>query len=310
MKNSILPLSYSDTIDILAPASKALRNELKDAEEYLLKRGYKSRRPDNIYDFQCKLFSNFDEKRFEFLKDSLVKSQSNYLWCLRGGYGSMRLLPALSKLKKPHKFKLLLGSSDITSLHIFLNQNWSWPTLHSPMLARMGAGRASKKEEIEIFDILTGKKSNLEFKLKPMNKIARSKKNISGKILGGNLMTVQSSLGTPWQIKPRGDILFFEEINERGYRVDRMLQSLMQAGVFKNTKAILLGDFIGGKESDGKNLVKLVLKEFASQIHLPVFYGLQAGHGKIQRTLPLGIKSDIVMKSGHKLITPLDFIKK
>ncbi|MCK6600046.1 MAG: LD-carboxypeptidase, partial [Bdellovibrionaceae bacterium] len=74
--------------------------------------------------------------RFDYLKLALEEEQSDVIWCLRGGYGSIHLLPLLDSLKKPKKKKLLIGLSDITSLHIYLQQRWGWSTLHASHLDR------------------------------------------------------------------------------------------------------------------------------------------------------------------------------
>ena len=82
-----------------------------------------------------------------------------------------------------------------------------------------------------------------------------------------------------------------EEIGERGYRVDRILEHFKQAGIFNRAKAVVLGDFTGGEESDGKSRIPRILKRFANDLDIPVLSGVQSGHGSIQRPVPLGTKS-------------------
>lgn len=113
---------------------------------------------------------------------------------------------------------------------------------------------------------------------------------------------IQSALGTPFQENNKGQFLFLEDIGERGYRVDKMLTQLKLSGALKGVKAILLGDFTGGYESNGKSLVGPVLKNWAQQLACPVIAGLPCGHGSKQDPLPLGTKAVIELGEHPQLI--------
>jgi muramoyltetrapeptide carboxypeptidase len=128
---------------------------------------------------------------------------------VRGGSGTQDLLPALSRKRKAQD-RHLLGLSDITALHVFANQFWGWQTLHAPVLARIGSGRATKKESAELFELLNGTRSNITFeKLCPLNRAAgKTRKTFRGKVVGGNLCVLEALIGTPFQPQTRGRILF------------------------------------------------------------------------------------------------------
>jgi muramoyltetrapeptide carboxypeptidase len=98
-------------------------------------------------------------------------------------------------------------------------------------------------------------------------------------------------LGTRFAKSPKGAFLFFEDIGERGYRVDRVLLHLRMAGYFNGVKGILFGDFVSSDEPNGGSRVPDVLQRFADEMKIPVFSGLEAGHGAFQRPLPFNTRA-------------------
>lgn len=295
----------SDIIDVVAPGYPSQSHEVEGARDFLLKWKLQPRIPKNLIKPHF-LHAHEDEKRFAFLKAAIESRDSRVIWCLRGGYGSNRLVPMLAKLKKPKEAKLLIGISDITSLHTFLIQEWGWSTLHGPLLDRLGRNLVSPKHEKELHNILFGKQSSIEFnKLKPLNLAAQKIQNLKSKVVGGNLTVLQSTLGTPWQIDARKSLLFVEDLGERGYRIDRMFEQFRQAGVFKYCHGLILGDFIGGEEPlTKKNNFKLVFKRWAQDLEIPLFQGLEAGHATIQRPVPFNTSCSlsVVNGKGHLII--------
>ena len=121
------------------------------------------------------LSSNNDRARFEQLRAALEAPDSRAVWCLRGGYGSLRLIPELVKIKLPDiPAKLFIGISDITSIYLYLNQAWQWPTIHGPLLDRLGKGLAKPKFERELMKVVFGEITELEFpRLRPLNAAAQ-----------------------------------------------------------------------------------------------------------------------------------------
>ncbi len=291
-------LEKGDVVDVVAPGYASTLEEIETARQFLLKWGLKPRIPKNLIQKHF-LHSNSDEKRFVFLREALEAKDSKIIWCLRGGYGSNKLLPYLDKIKKPPKQKLLVGISDITSLHLYFEQRWNWPTLHASLLDRMGSGKVPKKIENETMNILFGKSKSIEFKkLKAMNKAALNLRKIKASVVGGNLVVLQSSIGTPYQVKTDGKFLFIEDLGERGYRIDRILEHFDQVGLFKKCKGLLIGEFLGGEEADGKALWPQVFKSWAERLDIPIFSGVEAGHGVIQRPMPL--YTEAILSGGTK----------
>ncbi|AZZ36743.1 LD-carboxypeptidase [Bdellovibrio sp. qaytius] len=287
-KSDAFYLKRGDIIDIVAPASACSEENLKLGVKWIESLGFKPRYSPHILQPDLYL-SNSDEFRFQDLKKALYAKDSKAIWCLRGGYGSFRLWPQMLKLTKKAPPKLMIGLSDITSMHQFLNQKWQWPSLHASLLDRVGQNKLPAANEKELVDVITGQIDAVEFlNLTPMNDLALKKKVIKGTVQGGNLCTYMVSVGTKLQPKYKKKdktILFFEDIGERGYKVDRFLQHLNQAGVFDQVAAIVFGDFVDGLEVSGQSLVHETLARFAKQCKIPVFSGVETGHGVIQRPL-------------------------
>lgn len=278
-KNSWSYLSPGDTVEIIAPASHSPLNKLEDGIKWVESTGLKPHVPNNIVQTDL-FFAAPLEVQLEHLKAAL-KSDAKAIWCLRGGYGSMRLIPHLLKMKPPKKPKLFIGFSDITALHLFFSQKWNWPVIHGRTISQMNPEHAHTEDRQLLTDIIFGKEDSYTFKnLIPLNASAKVSKKLTGTITGGNLRILQSSLGTSWELEAKGKILFIEDVSERGYSVDRMLEQLIQAKIIdKGLKALVFGDFTEGLEKDGKDLTIEAMERFAKRVPYPVLKGLPAGHG-------------------------------
>lgn len=286
-------LRAGDIVDVIAPGFGCSQEDIEKARAFLEAKGFKPRIPDQIIE-DHPLFSNSDKKRIEMLVQALRARDSKAIWCLRGGYGSNHLLAALKKIKKQNP-KIFIGISDITSLHGFFIQNWKWSGLHGPLLDRLGKGQVPPDIEEELMQVVQGNLDEVIFSgLESLNKFAEKKKKIKAEVLGGNLKVVEGHIGTKDEFKFAKRIVFFEEIGERGYRVDRMLHHLSEAGSFKNCHAVVFGSFIKGDEpntnpaSPSVSKIDWVLKDWAFKQKFPVLKGLPCGHDTVQRVLPLG----------------------
>lgn len=280
-------------IHVIAPASgisKDVFDSLKNQEVLNLLI------PRNLISQIIPYNSNTDENRFEQLKNALSDNTS-IIWSLRGGYGSARLYDSLSKLKKPTEEKVFIGYSDLTFIHLFLNQKWGWKTIHGAMILDLFDPKKDPKNFSMILDILSGKERELKYLgIKPFNSLANSIENVQGILVGGNLELLENSLGTPWQIIGKNKIIFIEDVGVKGYSVDRTLNHLKQANVFKEAKAVLFGSFIG---SD--NYVDFALERFAKNIDIPVYKADIFGHGNTN--YPLVFNTKAIIHSQDQSIT-------
>lgn len=278
-----------DTVDLIAPGFACSPQDVENARAFLLSWGLVPRVPPGMLTPHF-LHAADDELRLRQLSAALRAEDSAAVWCMRGGYGANRLIPGLARLKRPARAKVVLGLSDVTSIHLFLQQSWKWPSLHAALLDRLGGGRVPPRDVKELKRVLFGAQKEVHHgRLKPWNEAARKARLIRGEVVGGNAVVLQSTLGTPWALKTAGKILFLEELGERGYRIDRILEHFAQAGALRGCRAVVLGQFIGGDEPNGGgNRVEGVLRRFANEASIPVFGGLEAGHGQRQALLPLG----------------------
>lgn len=279
-------------VDVVAPGSSTDIKDIKKSGQVLAEHGFRLRIPPRTLKPHLYL-SNSDEARFRFLKKALENEESEIIWCMRGGYGSNRLMPLLEKMKRPKKRKLFIGISDVTSIHSFLNQEWNWPTLHACLLDRIGKGTIREHDLKTILQVIRGQKEVISYKLKPMNSLAKKNPKVEGYIRGGNLVTLQSLLATPSHPQWGGRILFLEELGERAYRIDRILQQLTQSGVLRSVRGVLFGQFTQCTERDGKVLWPKTLKEWAQAQSMPVWDGLPCGHDVAQKPLFLNTHSEI-----------------
>ncbi|HXH30651.1 MAG TPA: LD-carboxypeptidase [Bacteriovoracaceae bacterium] len=288
-------LRPGDTVDVIAPASYSELHKLQQGCQWLKSIGLIPRVPPGMVRPDA-YFAAPLQAQLEQIKDA-VHSDSKAIWCLRGGYGSMRLIPELLKMKVPKNKKIFLGFSDITALHLFFTQAWNWPTIHGRNICQMSKELSRHPDRRLLKDILFGTvRSKLYSNLVPLNASAREVSRLTGKLTGGNLRILQSSVKTGWELRARNKILFLEDVSERGYSVDRMLEQMIQARlIHKGLKAIVFGEFTEGLEIDGKDLTPLVLKRFAQQVEYPVLRGLPCGHGlRWNYPLPFNTQCELV----------------
>ncbi|WP_342219848.1 LD-carboxypeptidase [Rickettsiella endosymbiont of Miltochrista miniata] len=281
-------LKKNFVIDIIAPASGVTDTAILEKLKSLLKSWQLTPRISSELFGPDLLCANSDEKRFQQLKEALINTDSQAIWCLRGGYGCTRLIPHLLKLSPPEQCKLFIGFSDITALHLFLQQKWRWQTLHGPTLNQVVHHLIEEENINELKKVIFGQLPELIYLLTPYHKPINTFDSTQAPLTGGSLSLVQTSLGTDWQIETKDKILFLEDVNEVAYRIDRMLQHLQQSGILTHVKAILFGDFTFPTKLEEKKKIQAVLERFAKQQNFPVLRCPDIGHGKKNRCLPFG----------------------
>jgi muramoyltetrapeptide carboxypeptidase len=302
-------LKSGDIVDIIAPASPITKSELKKIKIFLTKNGLIPRffleekmllekKPAN-------LFSTFSAKdRFEQFALALENKDSKAIWCARGGYGSADILPFLQE-RKITQSKMFIGFSDITSLIIFLMQKWGWKVIYAPMLTQLAFEKVSQKSKNAIFDLIFGKRKELKYALVSKNISFYDDGNCL-QLIGGCLSVIASHFGTKNQIDWRNKILFLEDIDETGEKLDRyfsqVVKIILETKIYP--KVILLGSFKQGLLSDlqkDKNVAKnidLAIKNFCNnlqKISIPVFQEKSncLGHSKDMLPLIIGEKVKI-----------------
>ncbi len=291
-------LSAGDIIDVIAPSYKPSIEFQSDIISKITQitedMGFKARIANDIFNYKQDIFcSNSVLYRKDKFVEALLNPYSKMIWCMQGGYGASNFIAELDKLTPPKHKKLLVGFSDITVLHIFLNCKWGWPTIHYRNLSQLcnQNNEDVSNEEITIFkNFITGNIKKLEYEISLLNNINFEGESI---VVGGNLTLITNSIGTNWQIQAQNKILFIEEVDERGYAIDRMFYHLEQAGIFKDIKALLIGDIMCNPEKNGEERYDLAINNLSSRVKFPIFKINGFGHSKKNSILPFNVKCNI-----------------
>lgn len=220
---------------------------------------------------------------------------------VRGGYGSAQLLPRLDADEMRSGGKVVLGSSDVTALLSYLTLHCGHVAFHAPMLVHLASGRAGYDR-----DSLLGQ----TMRAAPWGELAAESVEVlragraRGPLLGGTLTQLVASLGTPFAFDPpSGFVLLLDEIGERPYRLDRMLEQLRQAGVLARAAAVVCAEFPGCDEPAAGLTARSVLAGLLADVSGPVLFGLPTGHaaGPLL-TLPLGVEVTVDAAGRGRLI--------
>ena len=302
-------LRSSSLVDLIAPGSSVTAEQIQEAVKQVEALGFRARvQTQLLKSNMSSLSSSVITEKFQSLKKALTASDSEAIWCIRGGYGSQKLMPYLMKMNKPSKPKILIGYSDVTVIQIFLSLKWRWPSLHFPVLVHVKNSSSASLQRFK--SLLKGTRKQQSFSgLKLLNPeyISQKKYSTRGKrdnfseslqkkrtdelqinsyLTGGNLSLIQSSIGTPWAGSFQNKILFLEDIGEAPYRLDRALGQMLNAGVFKGVKALVLGDFIYSNGKSSAREIKQVFQSFSNRVSFPVLIGVPCGHGSKKEALP------------------------
>ncbi len=303
-----------DIIDIIFPATPNTAEEISEIKNYLKNLGLKPRallekQTISKKNINCLLANSPAQSRFNQLYQALENHDSKLAWCARGGYSAGDLLPYLAQAKPIKQNKIFIGFSDITSITTFLQQNWGWQTIHAPMLTQLiknGKLPVNKKSEKEILDLIFNKKSKFEYNLTALNKT--KPKNIKTEITGGCLSVLCGHFGGNFQINFANKILFLEDIEESGEKLDRYFRQIIETILKTKQKpqAILLGEFTHGtKDKFTKQNITTAIQNLITRIdkfklEIPVFKAQDPlGHSNKMRPLILGAKSEINTKKGQ-----------
>jgi muramoyltetrapeptide carboxypeptidase len=236
-----------------------------------------------------------DKERAEELNEAFREDDVDAVFCVSGGYGTLRMLPYLDyEMIRAHP-KIFLGFSDITTLHVAFNQKSNLVTFHGPMIAsEMGSEFTDYTErwllralqENQPLGELTNPTEG------PMLKIL-NEGEVRGRLVGGNLSLIVHGLGTPYEIDTKGKILLIEDTDEPPYRVDRYLTHLWLANKLQDAAGIIIGEFTNYQVTSNEPSLTLwdVLRDRIEESGKPALYGLCFGHGKHHLTLPIGVEA-------------------
>ena len=284
-------LKKGDTIGIVAPASYFQRQDFESGCEALRQMGYKPVYDDSIFDRDL-YFAGSVERRARELEEMFVRDDVKAILCVRGGYGSNYLLPALDVKKIAAHPKIFIGYSDLTTLLTYLCDRAGMTTFHGPMVAKDFA----KADGLDLpsWQAALGGADNwgLDFGadsgVKPL-----VEGSAEGVLYGGCLSMLVASLGTPYEIHTEGTILFIEDIATKPFQIDRMLMHLKLAGKLDAVRGIIFGEMLDCIQAPGQGYtLEEVVMRVVGQLGVPVAYGVRSGHVSRQNiTLPIGVSA-------------------
>jgi len=230
-----------------------------------------------------------DDRRVAELAELVADPAVDAIVCARGGYGVPRILDRLDAKKFRAARKPLVGYSDATALLLWQRRCAGLVGFHGPMLERGSDADAGALRAL--VDALTGAPAAASARWSGKGRVAGRG---SGRLVGGNLVLVAASLGTPWEVETRGAILLIEDVNEPPYRIDRLFQQLRAAGKLARLAGIGCGAFTGCvDERYPEPSAEEVVAEIARGLRIPLVTGLPFGHTKDNRAWPVGARATI-----------------
>jgi muramoyltetrapeptide carboxypeptidase len=285
-------LAKGSTIALVSPASPGDEIKVQDGMQELTRLGF------NVIPPAARIplgyFSGTHEERMMEFAKAMQNKEIQGLVAIRGGFGSGHMfdLKFNSRLPMP---KCIVGFSDITAVQVLLWQVRRWVTFYGPMTGAgfaAGAGRPSGYDETSFLQAVQTTSGGWTLPLLGQTLVDGE---AEGRLLGGCLTLLQTSIGTGWELDTRGAILVLEDRGMKPYQVDRVLLHLLQAGKFNEVRGIILGEF---PECEAPNLggpsVLDVCRDMLAPLGVPIVYGAPVGHtNRPMLTLPLGVKAKL-----------------
>ncbi|MGL4672842.1 S66 peptidase family protein [Cetobacterium sp.] len=280
-------LKKGDTIGLVSPANNADIEKIKSSIQNLEKMGFKVKVGESVYK-KWYSFSGTDKERAEDINNFFKDKDVHGIMCVRGGYGSIRILSLIDYKAIKENHKPFIGYSDITSLHMAFLTKANLRTFHGPMAASNFSGDYNLDTLKDFFKVMKAEES---YYLQNFNKelYFYNELKASGELIGGNLAVLISSLNSDYDLDYNGKILFLEDIGESTYKIDRMLWQLKNNGVFEKVNGIIFGDFSNCEKSSLDDMsLKDVFDNHFKDFQKPVVLNLESGHCTEMKTLEFG----------------------
>jgi muramoyltetrapeptide carboxypeptidase len=295
-------LRRGDVIGLVSPAGAPSSEEkIARGVDYFEGLGYRVKLGPHVA-AQHGYFAGTDAQRRNDLNAMLNDPQVKAIFAVRGGYGSPRLLPFVDYRAVRRQPKILVGFSDITALQLALFRRTGLVTFSGPLPGVDFWRKPDPYTEEHFWRLLTSTRPAGPLpgpENKPLRPRIRGRAR--GRLLGGNLSLVVSSLGTPFSPDYRGALLVLEDVREGFRHLDRMFTQLRNAGILRQINGLVLGKFTECKPGDSArphlNLGEIVA-EVLSWVTAPAVEGLQYGHVTRKLTLPFGVRAQLDANRG------------
>jgi muramoyltetrapeptide carboxypeptidase len=292
-------LRPGDTVGIVAPASNVKREDLEAGCDGLRRAGYRPFYFDSILE-QDLYFAGSVQRRAREVEDMFTREEVRAIVCARGGYGSNYLLESLDLTKIKAHPKIFVGYSDLTTLLTYFSDAVGLVTFHGPMVAKDWAH--ADGVDLPSWQAALEASSAWELNLgagSGVNGLVDG--SADGILYGGCLSILVASLGTPYEIRTEGTILFLEDVAAKPFQIDRMLMHLKLAGKLNGVRGIVFGEMRDCIQTanQGYKLEEIVLR-ILGKLGVPVAFGVRSGHvtaGNI--TLPIGVRAELTVRGGQ-----------
>ena len=295
------PLKPGDRIAIVSPASAFAREEFDAGVAELRRLGFVPEYDETVFAREAGYLAGTAELRAGSFLSAWRDPAIRALIATRGGHGSVHLLPFLDRDVLRATPKLFIAYSDNTSLLSWLTCQCGMTALHGPMLERRLSRGSDGYDESSFMALVQGGSG---LALSPDGLLVLHDGEAAGPLYGGTLTQLTASLGTPYAFDPpAGSILFIEDVNERPYKIDRMLTQLYLSGVLSRASALVFGEMRSCDEPDGRVTARGVIQRFVNGFRGPVVFGFPSGHtaGPCW-TVPLGVNVRLVTRPHPSLV--------
>ena len=287
-------LRPGDTVGIVAPASNVKQADLETGCEALRNAGYRPFYLESIL-HQDLYFAGSAQRRARELEEMFTRDDVRAVLCARGGYGANYLLQELDLGKIKANPKIFIGYSDITCLLTHFTDACGFVTFHGPMAAKDWA----HVDGVDLDSWQAALSNSTPWNV-PLNSEVSGlvQGEAEGILYGGCLSILVASLGTPYEIKTDGAILFLEDLAAKPFQIDRMLMQLKLAGMFDKVRGIVFGEMLDCVQtgSQGYTLAEVIMR-IVGDLAVPVAFGVRSGHVTSRNiTLPFGVRAKLTVQ--------------
>jgi muramoyltetrapeptide carboxypeptidase len=294
-------LAPGDRLAVVAPASPFDRDEFNQGVEEIRRLGFEPVYDDSVF-ARRHYVAGPRELRAAAIRQAWRDPRIHGVIGVRGGYGSAQLLPLLDRDEARAARKPFIGYSDLTSILSFLTVGCGVVAFHGPMLDRRLSRGEAEYDRSSLMAAIGGREPMGE--LAPAGLETVRQGEATGVLLGGTVTQLLASLGTPFAFAPpQGFVLFFDEVGERPYRLDRMVTQLRQTGLLARAAAVVVGELPNCDDPSGEPTARAVIADLFDHFSGPVVYGFPSGHTTgPAMTLPLGVRCRVVADSHPCLV--------
>lgn len=296
-----------ESILIISPSGTINPDYVEGAAKRLRSWGYKvTVAPHALGEYGR--FSGTDEERLADINAALQDPSVDAILCARGGYGLQRILDKIDLSTLNSRLSTLIGFSDITALHELFALHTPLSTIHGLMCKHI-ASLPEDSEALQLFRrALACEPITYTLQAHPLNRLGTTQ----GTLVGGNLSVLYGLQGTPYDLNrvidahPEGVILFIEDIGERHYHIDRMMNNLRMSGVLARIKGLVVGQFTDCETDPlmGCTVYETIAQNIAAYDY-PVLFDFPAGHVEDNRPLYLNHTATLtITEDASQLLQP------